>query len=250
MHVRCSLMAIHALALGIPALATAQAVAQAPQVEVRGVVSDISRAPLAGVEVAAVVGMSLVKQVLSGENGGFNLGTFPAGAVSLRFRRLGFEPRTVDVQVGGEALAALDVVLKPRPADLADVLIEANANDRSRLREFYEHREQRNSYAKFYDQDEIKKRGSVNTSELFRSMPGITIKAANTGGNTIRIRGCQPMVWLDGQRVPGAELDEVITPGDIAGIEFYTSTAGTPAQYMERTNRACGTVLVWTRSGR
>jgi outer membrane receptor for ferrienterochelin and colicin len=98
------------------------------------------------------------------------------------------------------------------------------------------------------DENEIKKRGSVNTSELFRSVPGITIKAANTGGNTIRIRGCQPMVWLDGQRVPNAELDEVITPGDIAGIEFYTSTAGTPAQYMERTNRACGTVLVWTKS--
>ncbi len=248
MHVRCSLMAIHALALGIPAFASAQAVAQTSQIEVKGIVTDVSRAPIAGVEIAAVVGMSLVKQTLSGENGSFNLGALPVGAVSLRLRRLGFEPRTVDIQLGGDALAPLEIMLKPRPADLEEVLIEANANDRSRLREFYEHRAQRNSYAKFYDQAEIRKRGSINTSELFRSLPGITIKAANTGGNTIRIRGCQPMVWLDGQRVPGAELDEVINPGDIAGIEFYTSTAGTPAQYMERTNRACGTVLVWTRS--
>jgi len=249
MHVRCSLMAIHALALGIPAFASGQAVvAQASQVEVKGIVTDVSRAPIAGVEIAAVVGMTLVKQTLSGENGSFNLGPLPVGAVSLRLRRLGFEPRTVDIQLAGDALAPLDIMLKPRPADLEDVLIEANANDQSRLREFNEHRAQRNSYAKFYDQAEIRKRGSTNTSELFRSLPGITIKAANTGGNTIRIRGCQPMVWLDGQRVPGAELDEVITPGDIAGIEFYTSTAGTPAQYMERTNRACGTVLVWTKA--
>jgi hypothetical protein len=249
MHVRCSLLAIHALALGIPALATAQAVAQAPaQVEVRGIITDVSRVPIGGVEIAAVVAMSLLRQTLSAENGSFNIGVLPAGQVQLRIRRLGFEPRVVEIQVGSDALAPLDIMLKPRPADLEGVLIEANANDQSRLREFNEHRAQRNSYAKFYDQAEIRKKGSTNTSELFRSLPGITIKAANTGGNTIRIRGCQPMVWLDGQRVPGAELDEVITPGDIAGIEFYTSTAGTPAQYMERTNRACGTVLVWTKN--
>jgi hypothetical protein len=238
-------MAIHALALGIPAFASAQAVAQATQVEVKGTITDISRAPIPGVEVGAVVGIALVKQTLTAENGSFNLGSLPSGPVSLRIRRIGFEPRTLDLQLG-EALAPLDIVLKPRPTDLEDVLIEAN--DKARLREFYEHKEQRNSYAKFMDENEIKKRGSVNTSELFRSIPGITIKAANTGGNTIRIRGCQPMVWLDGQRVPNAELDEVITPGDIAGIEFYTSSAGTPPQYMERSNRACGTVLVWTKN--
>jgi hypothetical protein len=247
MRVRCSLLAIQTLALGIPALATAQAVAQGPsQVEVKGMVTDVSRTPLPGVEIAAVVAMSLVRQTISAENGSFNIGLLPAGPVQLRIRRLGFEPRVLDIQLGSDVAGPLDIVLKPKPAELEDVLIEAN--DRARLREFYEHREQRNSYAKFMDQDEIRKRGSINTSELFRSIPGITIKAANTGGNTIRIRGCQPMVWLDGQRVPGAELDEVITPGDIAGIEFYTSSAGTPAQYMERTNRACGTVLVWTKS--
>ena len=247
MHVRCSLLAIYALALGIPALATAQAVAQVPpQVEVKGIITDVSRTPIAGVEIAAVVAMSLVRQTLSGENGSFNIGLLPAGSVQLRIRRIGFEPRVVEIQLGGDVFTPLDIMLKPKPTELEDVLIEAN--DKARLREFYEHRELRNSYAKFLDQDEIRKKGSINPSELFRSIPGITIKAANTGGNTIRIRGCQPMVWLDGQRVPGAELDEVITAGDIAGIEFYTSTAGTPAQYMERTNRACGTVLVWTKA--
>src|SRR5687767_2236298 len=172
MHVRCSLMAIHALALGIPAFANGQAVAQASQIEVKGIVTDVSRAPIAGVEIAAVVGMSLVKQTLSAENGSFNLGPLPVGAVSLRLRRLGFEPRTVDIQLAADASAPLDIMLKPRPADLADVLIEANANEKARLREFYEHREQRNSYAKFYDQAEIRKKGSTNTSELFRSLPG------------------------------------------------------------------------------
>jgi len=48
--------------------------------------------------------------------------------------------------------------------------------------------------------------------------------------------------------VPGAELDEVIHPTDIAAIEFYPSSAGVPAQYLERQNRLCGLVLVWTRT--
>jgi hypothetical protein len=56
------------------------------------------------------------------------------------------------------------------------------------------------------------------------------------------------MVRLDGQRVPGAELDEIIAPSEIAAIEFYPSSAGIPPQYMERGNRLCGLVLVWTRT--
>jgi hypothetical protein len=48
--------------------------------------------------------------------------------------------------------------------------------------------------------------------------------------------------------VPGAELDEVARPGDIAAIEFYASSAGIPAQYMDRQNRLCGLILVWMKN--
>ncbi len=115
------------------------------------------------------------------------------------------------------------------------------------LREYYEHTARRQTFAKFLDQDDIRKRSPMYSSDLFRSVPGISINPSNYNGNTIRIRGCQPMLWVDGQRVPGAELDEVIPPDDIAGIEFYTSMAGVPAQYIERANRACGTIMVWTK---
>ena len=121
------------------------------------------------------------------------------------------------------------------------------ANDQVKLREFFEHKQQRASFGRFLLQHEIRQLGPINPSDLFRNIPGVVVATAS-GGNTLRIRGCQPMVWLDGQRVPGAELDEVIHPSEIAAIEFYPSNAGIPAQYMERRNRLCGSVLVWTRT--
>jgi outer membrane receptor for ferrienterochelin and colicin len=125
-------------------------------------------------------------------------------------------------------------------------LVDTSA--RGRLSEFYERKQQRHGFARFVEQAEIRRLAPTNLSDLFRSVPGITIRAASSGGNTIRIRGCQPTVWVDGQRIPGAELDELAKPTDIGGIEFYASSAGIPPRYLDPSNRLCGLILVWTRS--
>ena len=52
---------------------------------------------------------------------------------------------------------------------------------------------------------------------------------------------------VDGVRADNAEIDELISPSEIAGMEIYPSFAGVPAEYMDKENRACGVVLVWTR---
>ena len=213
---------------------------------VSGIVKDAVGAPIPEVEVGVVAGERLQQFVITGPDGKFLLSGVKAGVVPIRFRRLGYAMQYMEVDARNAASSTLEIVLKTAPGELEDVMIAAN--DQARLREFYEHKAQRSSYAKFYEQDEIRRRGVMYASELFRSMPGMSMRNAPGGGNTIRIRGCQPMIWVDGQRIPNAELDEVASPGDIAGIEFYTSMAGTPAQYMDRTTRACGTVLVWTRN--
>jgi hypothetical protein len=127
--------------------------------------------------------------------------------------------------------------------------VSVSANPQGRLREFYQRRQQRAMFGHFLDSEDIRRRGPANTSDLFRSVPGVSLKNnPAVGGNALRIRNCQPMVWLDGQRAPGAELDEVIRPEEIAAIEFYPSSAGTPAQYLERGNRLCGLILVWSKT--
>ena len=139
----------------------------------------------------------------------------------------------------------MEIVLTIIPAELANVFVVGAPG---RLNEFFQRRQTRAAFGRFMDQEEIRKKGPRNASDLFRSVPGVSVKTNPAGGNAIRVRDCQPMVLIDGQRSPGAELDEVITPGDIAAIEFYPSGAGVPAQYLERANRLCGLILVWTKN--
>jgi hypothetical protein len=239
------------LALVFGGIAFAPLSAQAPQVpptphELKGIVVDVSKVPIAQAEITAASGVNVISHTLSAKDGRFNLGAVPVGALSLSVRLLGYEPKTVELDIGSQQPAPIDIILVATATQLNEVVIKFA--DVSPLDEFNEHRRQNRGSAKFYDQQEIRKRGAMYSSDLFRTMPGVSVRAGIAGGNTIRIRGCQPVVWVDGQRVPDAELDEVASPGDIAGIEFYPSMAGTPAKYAERSARPCGTLLVWTKT--
>lgn len=212
-----------------------------------GVVTDGSREPIPEAEILVVESGKPEQPTTTDSRGRFDLGLFAAGPVSFRVRRLGYQQRTIAAQVGADGHnTSVEIVLVSVPLALANV--EVSSGPVGRLQEFYQRRQQRGTFGKFIEQDEIRKRGPANASDLFRSVPGVNISANPTGGNAIRIRSCKPMVLIDAQRVPGAELDEVISPGDIAAIEFYPSSAGVPAQYMERANRLCGLILVWTRN--
>jgi carboxypeptidase family protein/TonB-dependent receptor-like protein len=228
--------------------------AQAPGSSARiyrlsGVVTDSAHGPLAGVQITATLSSGEANRSAQTDSlGRFQLGSLGAGALTLKARRLGYASRTVQVAIGTAAESTtVAIVLAEVPAELQDVLVTAPLQ--GKLQGFYQRRQQRGPFARFLDENEIRRMGPRNASDLFRTMPGIALASTSNGGNAIRIRGCQPMVWVDGQRVPGAELDEVIFPSDIAAIEFYASSAGIPAQYLERGNRLCGLILVWTKTG-
>lgn len=214
--------------------------------EVRGNIVDASRLPMGQVEILLVRNAVVVHTVVSTDDGRFNFGRLAGGPITLHFRRLGYAAQTIDLVVGpGGHPAVREIILLEVPSQLE--AIEINTGDSNeRYRGFYERKQQRASFARFLEHSQIARLGPANSSDLFRTVPGISIRSASPG-NVIRIRGCQPMVVVDGQRVPGAELDEVVRPDEIGAIEFYPSNAGIPAQFVERGNRLCGLILVWTR---
>ena len=219
-----------------------------PTYRLRGVVTDAGREPIPDAEVAIIVDGASAQRSVTDARGRFDLGSHPAGLISFRVRRLGYELREQSVTMGVNGQAtSVEIVLLEIPAELEKVYV--TTDPQGRLRGFYERRQQRGTFAKFLEQEDIRKMGNpLNASDLLRGVPGAHISTNPNGGNAIRIRGCQPMVLVDGQRIPGAELDEVTVPGDIAAIEFYPSSAGVPAQYLERGNRLCGLILVWTKA--
>ena len=243
MRAGAALLVLSVLALAVPR----PAAAQNPTYKVEGVVLDSARTPVPDVEVSVVEGTAVRPVATTRADGRFTLGQFPAGRLTVRVRRLGFAERSVEVQVGtGANPAFVEIILTVLPLELAAVSVDAEAT--GRLREFFQRREQRKAFGRFLVEEDIRRLAITNASEMFRSVPGAVIRAGGTEGNTIRVRNCQPTVWVDGQRVPGAELDEVVRPGDIAAIEFYPSSAGIPAQYMDRGNRLCGLILVWMKN--
>jgi hypothetical protein len=209
-----------------------------------GIVIDDDRAPLADAELALRRGQTTVK-VRSGDDGRFTFTDVPSGVAVITVRRLGYQQRNIDVQVAATtARVPLEVALVPIATDVEAVVIDAK---KGHLREFMVRRQQSN-FGYFFDQNEIRTKSPRHVSELFRTVPGATIRASGrTGGNTVRLRGCQPRVWLDGVRAQDAEVDEVISPSEVGGIEIYPSFAGVPPQYMDKENRACGVVVIWTR---
>jgi Carboxypeptidase regulatory-like domain/TonB-dependent Receptor Plug Domain len=247
----CSLLVGFAVTFSHPAAgqdkASPEAASQGRTYRVSGVVTDAGRQPLAEVVITAGDTGASALSVKTDGRGRFELGQFRPGTLSVHIRRLGYEQRTVQVDVGaGGEPSSVEIVLLPVPQELEHVYVTASSP--GKLSGFYERKQQRGTFGRFLEQEEIRRLGPRNASDLLRNVPGISFAAGPNGGHVIRMRGCQPMVRVDDQRVPGAELDEVVSPSDIAAMEVYSSAAGVPAQYVERGNRLCGLILVWTKT--
>jgi hypothetical protein len=210
-----------------------------------GVVTDTAGRPIARAEVGLLAGRDIARSVRTGEDGRFELTDLPDRKTSIVVRRLGYQPRVYTMQIReGATRAFLPVVLDPMPAELEKVIVMARvAESGGRLRDFYE-RKRRNAWGTFIDREEIERRNPLWMSDMLRMVPGVRVIPTRWGGYAVRLRdGCWPTVWLDGMPVRGAELDEVIFPSEVAGMEVYRSRVGMPIQFRD----SCGAIAVWTR---
>ncbi len=212
---------------------------------VSGVVRGEDNAPLSDAELSLTRGGAAARLARTGQDGKFSFDEVRPGDAMLHVRRLGYNTASMNIVVGpATADRPYDFQLSEIPSEVAAVIVEAS---KGHLQEFYDHKAT-SSFAKFFEQKEIEKRHPAFLSEMLRSVAGASIHASDRSGNHIMLRECKPMVWVDGMRAPGAELDDVARPMDVAGMEVYPSAAGLPPQYQDRNNRMCGAIVVWTRN--
>jgi hypothetical protein len=103
----------------------------------------------------------------------------------------------------------------------------------------------------YVTREEIAEHNTTLPSDVLRTKRGVRI-VRYRGSNVVRFSqfqsrpGCQPALWVDGQRARGMEIDE-LSAGDIEGIELYDSFSITPFEFSRDATLPCGTIVVWTR---
>lgn len=214
---------------------------------VSGVVRDTFGLAIAGAE-ATVEGTPL--RTVTDSAGAFAFVAVAPGQRRLIFRRLGFRPLAVDIELAAPALDGLDVQMMHAAQTLAPITVQARSESSApRLRGYYERKEQQIGH--FITRERIERTHSFSFTDLLREIPGVTIRAIGGIQKAVRLRGspCPPLVFVDGFAASAAEFDlEMLDPGMLEGVEVYSGSASVPSVFAGPRNLdRCGVVAVWSR---
>jgi len=191
------------------------------------------------------------------ERGEWTIGNAPSGTRVLEVRAVGYYPerRAVDVIDG---TAPLRVALNTFKAVLDTVRIIARIEPSLHMSGFDERR--RSSMGRFYTSADFQKRGMIETSDLFKNVPGVWVENTEDG-KVVLMRSafvgqltidpdarCRPSVYLDGMQLFQASIDEIDFYAPlkrVRAVEVYTESA-VPPQFA-RGLTGCGAVVIWSK---
>ncbi len=208
--------------------------------------------PLAGAQVSVVDG----PQAQANAQGEWVLVDAPAGTRMLEVRAVGYYParRRVDVVAGAPPIR---VALSTFKAVLDTVRVTATRYNARVASGFAERH--RSGMGRYLTADDIARTGAFNTADLFKMMPGVRLDRTVDDSMSITMRSafggfnggtamCSPMIFLDRHPLPGisaAELDGLIVPTRLAGVEVYTESS-VPAEFTEPL-KGCGAIVLWSK---
>jgi hypothetical protein len=205
-------------------------------------VSDsISGQPIPGVRIS-IVGAPEAGIVLTNAEGTAQFRDVPEGSHSLDASRFGYQSRAVQVVVSGDGVTAQELSLMPDAVAVDSIRVEVEATD-PYLRNvgFYERSASNAGY--YYDVERLDRiAGGVRLSSKLRYLSRVRV---DRFGSITLGRGCRPVIYLDGARVRGFDVDDVVSPRDLVGIEIYDSPNLIPVRFRYATS--CGAILIWTR---
>jgi hypothetical protein len=156
---------------------------------------------------------------------------------------------------------ATEVVLRMAIAavPLEPLTVEARGGDAGLgpLRGYYERMRwnERTGIGRIITRDAIDARNPAAMSDMLREVPRLSVNRARGLTSHITVRGgrggeCTPALFIDGTRTnrrAQANVDELVRPGDVEGVEIYVGLAQMPGIYHDETG--CGVLLIWTRRG-
>lgn len=214
----------------------------------RVVTADSGR-PLPGARVAVVGG----PQGEADSAGTWALSGVPLGTRVLEVRAVGYYPerRPVDVVANGDTVT---VALTTFRAVLEAVRVTADRTTQADLGGFAD-RQRRSGMGRYLSAEQIARRNVLETSDLLRTMPGfigdgsLTMRGNFSDGAGNYGTDCTAEVYVDGHLMRGisaAELDALVKPEHILGIEVYSTGSPKPPQF-DSGMSGCGALVIWQK---
>jgi carboxypeptidase family protein len=242
------------------------------------VVTDSTRVPIAGAEVALP---ELKKSVFTDARGEFRITGIAAGDQHVVVRRIGYGAADTHVAFRGSETVERRVVLG-RAVVLEPVVVTDLVFERA-MASFDEHR--RVGLGHFVARAEIAKYDGMKLGTVLQQLPGIDLRHGQDHGTFVSSRraprplcphneprraacmeshgfylegddgapvACYSLIWLDGVLINGAreptepfDVDRY-APQQVQAVEFYAGAAETPPEY-SRAGSNCGVLVIWTR---
>jgi hypothetical protein len=212
-----------------------------------GVVTAVSGGrPLSGARVNITNGA----QVRANERGEWTLSAIPTGTRMLEVRAVGFYPVTIPVDVYDGA-GPVQIAMSTVKAVLDTVKVIATRTGNRNLLEFNQ-RKRSSGTGRFLTGEEIQARNPTATSDLFRTIPGVSVDRDRNGDEILTMRGnlsgrCQANVYLNRTSLRGLSANDIngfVRPNELLGVEVYSAT-GAPPGFSEQ--NGCGSIIIWTR---
>lgn len=227
----------------------ATAAAPSGVAQLAGVVRDPNGRPLAGVR-AQVLGAQA--QAVTGPDGRFTLTGLPTGTRTVEVRAIGYVPSraTVDL-VRGHPTSVQLAVAKVAPV-IDRVTVYGTAEPAARWEKDFDQR-RRAGFGRFFTAADVLRERPPHVTDLVRRAPGVRLDPGRRGYAVRMLDGkggfCSPSVVLDGAPTPGGadELDLLVRPEEVAGVEVFRGAVGAPLEYGGLQNSGCGEVLIWTK---
>jgi hypothetical protein len=210
-----------------------------------GVVRDAKGGPIEGVSVQVSD-----QRTVTDARGAFATSTGLVDTASISLRRVGFEPLDALLIARNGMWDTVVVQMDANARRLADVRVTDTYATRAGPLRGFEERKAR-GLGTFVTRDEIVDRGSAKLSDILRSKRGVTIVRGRVRFSAFvgsRSAVCQPIVWLDGTKALGLEVDEIYAQ-TVEAVEMYPNFSTIPLEFQTvgSNTTPCGTIVIWTR---
>lgn len=201
----------------------------------------------------------------SREDGSYAFDRLPAGERTVRVRYLGRRSDPTTVSVEARSVNRVDLRVPAEPVEVPELEVTVKKPiPRGKMAGF--HRRKERSLGVQVERTEFEDYSPSELTDIFRRMPGVRVVRHRTRPDVYRLemarrhpsidpnaRPCTPRYFLDGFPVQGSgpvDVNRIVDPGEVAGIEVYRSASEIPARYKGGVGGSrCGVILIWTRTG-